>query len=87
MTRGSMDKDLYVSLLLTFPPRPIRTEKQFEATQAIINRLIGKEELTEDERDYLNLLGTLVYEYEEEAVDIPDIYGVEMLEVLIEDFV
>lgn len=86
MTHGLTDEDLYTSLLLTFPPRPIRTEKQFEATQEIINQLIDKAELTEDERDYLNLLGALVYEYEEQAVDVPDIYGIEMLEVLIEDF-
>jgi hypothetical protein len=30
-----------------------------------------------DERDYLNLLGTLVYEYEEEHYPMPDIHGVE----------
>lgn len=86
MTHGLSDQDLYASLLLTFPPSPIRTEEQFKATQRTIDKLIDQETLAEDERDYLNLLGTLVCEYEEQAVDISDIDGVERLEVLIQDF-
>jgi HTH-type transcriptional regulator / antitoxin HigA len=86
MTPGLDDQVSYADLLIAFPPRPIRTAEQFLATQKRIDALIDKDELSEDEQDYLNLLGTLVYEYEEKTVEIPDIYGVEMLKALIEEF-
>ena len=85
MTLGLSECKSYAELLSAFLPRPIRTGSQLEQTQTVINHLIDKITLTKDERDYLNLLGTLVYEYEEQTVDIPDIYGVEMLQSLIEE--
>ncbi|MEG4047199.1 transcriptional regulator [Microcoleus sp. Pol17_C1] len=47
---------------------------------------MDKGELTSDERDYLNVLRTLVYEYEQTLEPIPDIYGIELLKALIEEF-
>ncbi|MEG4498812.1 transcriptional regulator [Microcoleus sp. F10-C6] len=55
----------YIELLKTFPPRHITAEKKLMATQKAIDSLLDKGELTPDERDYLNVLGTLVYEYEQ----------------------
>ncbi|MEG4244909.1 transcriptional regulator [Microcoleus sp. MON2_D6] len=55
------------------------------ATQEAIDSLLDKGELTPDERDYLNVLGTLVYEYEKTLEPIPDIYGIEMLKALTEE--
>ncbi|MDQ2100010.1 MAG: transcriptional regulator [Tychonema bourrellyi B0820] len=48
--------------------------------------MLDKGELTPDERDYLHVLGTLVYEYEQTLEAIPDIYGIELLKALIEEF-
>ncbi|MEG5046821.1 transcriptional regulator [Microcoleus sp. B4-C1] len=76
----------YIELLKTFPPRPITAEEELMATQKAIDSLLDKGELTPDERDYLNVLGTLVYEYEQTLEPIPDIYGVELLKALIEEF-
>ncbi|MEG5103118.1 MULTISPECIES: transcriptional regulator [unclassified Microcoleus] len=76
----------YIELLKTFPPRPITAEEELMATQEAIDSLLDKGELTPDERDYLNVLGTLVYEYEQTLEPIPDIYGVELLKALIEEF-
>ena len=76
----------YIELLKTFPPRPITAEEELIATQKAIDSLLDKGELTSDERDYLNVLGTLVYEYEQTLEPIPDIYGVELLKALIEEF-
>lgn len=73
----------YIDLLKTFPPRPINSEAKFLATQAVIDSLIDRGELTPDEEDYLDLLGTLVYEYEARHVHIPDLYGVDLLKALI----
>lgn len=56
------------------------------ATQEAIDSLLDKGELTPDERDYLHVLGMLVCEYEQTLEPIPDIYGVELLKALIEEF-
>lgn len=76
----------YLELLYQFPPRPIVTDADLKATQEIINQLIDKPQLTQDEEDYLDVLGTLVYDYEQKQENlIPDIYGVDLLKVLIEE--
>jgi HTH-type transcriptional regulator/antitoxin HigA len=74
-------------LLKTFPPRPIASEEEFVATQEVIDSLIDRAELTPDEQDYLNVLGTLVYEYEQLNYEpIPDIHGVELIKALLDEF-
>jgi HTH-type transcriptional regulator / antitoxin HigA len=73
----------YTELLTYFPPRPIKHEEDLEKTQAVVDNLLDKGELTESEEDYLNLLGILIYEYESKQDLVPDIYGVELLKVLI----
>ncbi|MBK1988279.1 transcriptional regulator [Sphaerospermopsis aphanizomenoides BCCUSP55] len=86
MTLGIRNNNAYLELLKSFPPRPITSEEEFFATQKVINFLIDKGELTPDEEDYLDVLGTLVYEYEEKQNPIPDIYGVELLQALMDEF-
>jgi HTH-type transcriptional regulator / antitoxin HigA len=83
MTLGTSSTNAYIELLKTFPPRPITSEEELTATQKVIDSLIDKGELTPDEQDYLNVLGTLVYEYEEKHKPILDIHGVELLKALI----
>ncbi|MFN6513590.1 MAG: type II toxin-antitoxin system HigA family antitoxin [Nostoc sp. CreGUA01] len=73
----------YIDLLISFPPRPIKSEEDLEKTQVIVDNLLDKGELTEPEEDYLNLLGMLIYEYESKQDLVPDIHGVELLKVLI----
>ncbi|MDJ0588917.1 MAG: transcriptional regulator [Pleurocapsa sp. MO_226.B13] len=75
--------DKYIQLLQQFPPRTINNEEELEATQEVIDRLLDRAELSPEESDYLNVLGTLVFEYEQKSEPIPDIYGVELLKVLI----
>jgi HTH-type transcriptional regulator/antitoxin HigA len=82
---GFSSSDAYISLLQRFAPRPIHSEAQLEAAQAVIDSLIDQSHLTLEEKDYLNVLGTLVYEYEQTLEPLPDIYGVELLTVLIEE--
>ena len=85
MTPGLNKPKTYNELLQAFPPRPIKSEEEMFATQKVIDSLIDRAPLTLDEEDYLNLLGTLVYEYEQTQEPIPDIYGIELLKVLIEE--
>jgi HTH-type transcriptional regulator/antitoxin HigA len=75
----------YIELLQKFPPRPITSELDFKTTQIIVNQLLDKLELTPEEEDYLDVLGTLISEYEKEEDMIPDIYGIELLKALIEE--
>ncbi|WP_319422518.1 helix-turn-helix domain-containing protein [Pleurocapsa sp. FMAR1] len=75
--------DKYIQLLQQFPPRTITNDEQLEATQVVIDKLLDRPQLSPEELDYLNLLGTLVYEYEQKGEPIADIYGVELLKVLI----
>jgi len=85
MTHG-LDKHIpYIELLQAFPPRPIKSQSEMLAAQRVIDSLIDRgNELSPDESDYLNVLGTLVYEYEQTQEPIPDIHGVELLKVLME---
>lgn len=86
MISGSRNTSAYIDLLNTFPPRPIASEEELLATQKVIDSLIDRGELTIDEQDYLNVLGTLVYEYEQRQEPIPDIYGVELIKALIAEY-
>jgi HTH-type transcriptional regulator / antitoxin HigA len=73
----------YVELITSFPPRTIKSEEDLEKTQAVVDKLLDKRELTEAEEDYLDLLGILIHEYEQQQDLVPDIYGVDLLKVLI----
>lgn len=75
----------YIELLISFPPKSIKSEEDLEKTQEIVDNLLDKEELTEAEEEYLDLLGTLIHEYEQAQNLIPDIYGVDLLKVLINE--
>jgi len=76
----------YLELINQFPPRPIFNDDDLEMTQEVINQLLDKPSLTPAEEDYLEVLGTLVYNYEQKQGDlIPDIYGVDLLKVLMEE--
>jgi HTH-type transcriptional regulator / antitoxin HigA len=77
--------DRYVELLIQFPPKTIDSEAALKATQLVVDRLLDSKSLTVEERDYLNLLGMLIYEYEQKHVPIPDLQGVELLKALIEE--
>ncbi|CAO5033931.1 Transcriptional regulator [Microcystis aeruginosa] len=76
--------DKYLELLKQYPPRPIDNEEDLEMMQEVINRLLDKPQLTAEEREYLNVLGALIYEYEENQEPIPDIYGLELLKFILE---
>lgn len=92
MTTG-LNRKTYIELVQAFPPRPIKSEAEMLATQKVIDSLIdhappfdqAQGTRNDDEEDYLHVLGTLVYEYEQTLEPIPDIHGVELLKVLIED--
>jgi HTH-type transcriptional regulator / antitoxin HigA len=76
----------YIDLLNEFPPRPIRSNSDLIAIQKVVDTLLDAKELSPDRQEYLNLLGIIICEYEEKTVEIPDIHGIELLNVLIEEW-
>lgn len=73
----------YIDLLKSFPPRPIKSDEDLEEIQRVVDELLDREELTEEEEDYLDLLGILIHEYEEKQDFVPDIYGIDLVKALI----
>ena len=84
MTPGSSTQS-YQDLLVANTPRPITSEKEAEALTCQMDALIDRAELTNDERDYLVLIGLLLAEWERDRVDIPRPTPLEALRALIED--
>lgn len=81
--------DKYLELLKQYPPRLIHNKEELENTEKVISSFLDKIkldkiELTIEEREYLSVLGALIYEYEETYNVIPDIYGIELLKFLLE---
>lgn len=86
MTTGlKTPSSYYMQLINAFPPRPITTEVELEATQAQINSILDRGRLTQDDQDYLKVLGMLVYEYEEKTEVFPRLTGVELLRALLDE--
>ncbi len=87
MTTGlKTPSSYYIELITTFPPRPITNDAELIATQHQINSILDKRKLTQDDRDYLKVLGTLVYDYEDKNEPMPTLKGVELLKALLEEF-
>jgi HTH-type transcriptional regulator / antitoxin HigA len=85
MTTGLKVPSNYLQLINAFPPRPISNEAELLATQKQINLVIDRSNLTTDDRDYLKILGMLVYEYESQHEVFPQLKGVDFLKSMIED--
>ena len=83
MTIGSKTpSSYYMGLINAFPPRPITNEAELLATQAQIASILDKGNLTQDDRDYLKVLGILVYDYEEKYEIMPSLNVGEILKAL-----
>jgi HTH-type transcriptional regulator / antitoxin HigA len=78
--------ETYVDLVNKFPPQLIESEAEFIAVQQVVDTLLDASQLSVEQRKYLNLLGMIIHEYEERTVEVPDIYGIELLNVLIEEW-
>ena len=83
MTTGlKTPSSYYIEIITTFPPRPITCEAELIATQNRIDSIVSRSNLTQDDRDYLNVLGTLVYDYEQKHEQMPVLKGISLLKAL-----
>lgn len=81
----TFDESRYLELVRVVPLRPIRTADELTAAIPAIDRLLDQPMLTLDEQDYLDILGRLVEDYEDEHVDTPPVRGVRALAHLMEE--
>jgi HTH-type transcriptional regulator / antitoxin HigA len=75
----------YLNLIITFPPRPIKNKQELIATQNRINDILDQGKLTNDDQDYIKILGMLVYEYENKYEIMPKLEAIELLEAILEE--
>ena len=69
----------YGQLLLEFAPRAIRSRRQYERVLRQVDRLMRKSKLTRAEDDLLELLASLVAQYEQTRFPAPDVTPGEMI--------
>jgi HTH-type transcriptional regulator/antitoxin HigA len=87
MTTGlTTPSPYYLNLITEFAPRPITNDAELMANQQRINSILDKKNLNQDDRDYLRVLGMLVYDYEEKNEQFPELTDGELLQTLIEDY-
>jgi len=76
--------DRYLELIRRFPLRPIRSAEEHDHAITTVNSLVARmEDLGQDERDYLDVLGDLVERYESEIYPEPVVAPHEMIRELI----
>jgi HTH-type transcriptional regulator/antitoxin HigA len=85
MTVDVRDLVSYPDLLATFQPRPIRSGEEAEAITQLIDTLTDLHRLTEGQRDFVGLLGQLLYDWESEHEEPVDVSPQEIVHSLLED--
>jgi HTH-type transcriptional regulator / antitoxin HigA len=77
-------RDRYLEWIRRFPLRPIRSDRELKHALAVIDQLLDQARLAGEERDYLDVLSTLVENYEGQHRPMPPVSDAEMLRHLVE---
>lgn len=83
-TKKKPAKDRYLELVQYVPLRPIRTEAELDEAANMLNYLMDRPQMTVDEKDYFDVLGGLVEEYESKHIHFDQPPASEMLAFLLE---
>jgi HTH-type transcriptional regulator/antitoxin HigA len=75
----------YLDLVRAFPLRPLRSDADLKAAVAMVDALVDRSDLTEEEQDYLDVLALLVEGYEDTHDPLPQVTGAEALRFLIRE--
>jgi HTH-type transcriptional regulator/antitoxin HigA len=75
----------YEELIREFPLRPIRSDRQLSRASAVASRLAVKSRLSSSERDYLEVLSTLIEHYEDETLVWDGSTAAELLAFLLKE--
>ena len=65
--------------------KQINNEAELITTQEQIDAILDKQNITQDDKDYLEVLGTLVYDYEQKHEPMPVLKGIELLKALMSE--
>lgn len=65
--RKTREPDTYFSLVRKFPLKPLRSEAEYDEAVAVMEKLAvrGEHALDSGERDYLDVLGRMISDYDE----------------------
>jgi HTH-type transcriptional regulator/antitoxin HigA len=74
----------YLALVRAFPLRPIRSENELDRAIHVVDQLLDRSALARDERDYLDVLSSLIEQFEESRHPIPAADDAELLAHLLE---
>jgi HTH-type transcriptional regulator/antitoxin HigA len=77
-------RDDYLELVLKFPLASVKSERQFQDAQSVIDELLAKGTLSVGEEMYLDALSDLVASYEDAHYPIEPASDAEMLRHLME---
>jgi HTH-type transcriptional regulator/antitoxin HigA len=86
ITGLTIPSSYYLSLITEFAPRPITNDLELSITQQRINTILDQKNISQDDRDYINVLGMLVYDYEDKNEQFPKLTDGELLQTLMEDY-
>ncbi len=75
----------YLALLRRFAPRPIRSEDEHRRAIAVVNDLLDRPTLSQDEEDYLDVLGLLIADYEDSIYEHPEFTPVDRLRYIMKE--
>lgn len=70
---------MYDELISLFPLKPIKSEDDLDKAEKIAESLIDKGNLTEDEKDYLDVLCLIVEQYESIHYPIPTVSPIDVI--------
>jgi HTH-type transcriptional regulator/antitoxin HigA len=76
--------DRYLALVARFPLRPLRTDDELAEATALVESLLGRDDLDPDELGYLDVLAALVERYQDEHHPVPPASDADLLRHLIE---
>ena len=83
-TRPGRVKDRYLELVRRFPLRPIRSDEELAGAVRMVDSLLDRRDLAPEEKDYVEVLGDLIHQYEGDAHPMPPVSDAEMIRHLIE---
>jgi HTH-type transcriptional regulator / antitoxin HigA len=76
---------LYMDLIAKFPLRPLRSDREFARASKIANLLAIRDNLTQRETDYLDVLTDMIEKDEDIHYPVQDVSGVELLRFLLSE--
>jgi HTH-type transcriptional regulator / antitoxin HigA len=85
MTVDARQVEGYGDLLATFQPRPIRSRAEASRATALVDSLTDLHELSEGQREFVGLLGQLLYDWEAENEEPISVSPQEVVRSLLED--